>query len=1135
LSKESAENADLSRRLMVAVVMPVVLLVATGSVLGLQLLRMSSDAHWLDHSDQVLATTSDLLKQIIDQETGIRGFLITDDRVFLEPFDRAHPGDLLTSLRALVSDNPAQQGRVDEVRRRYERWLSDAATATRGATPGESRSLATMLERKRRMDDIRAAVANLVDAERQLRSERSTAAASSNATTRNFFLGLFLASALALSFVSRRQLTSIASTYATVLAGERLARATVEDEAWVRDGHASVAEQIQGDRTLEDLGERVLKSLASLAGAEVGALFTSEPGGWRRRAGYALDARTAGPETFGLGEGLVGRAAAEREILHLRDVPGAFLKVRSGVGELPPVEVVIVPAVTDGVTHAVVELGFLRPPIARAQELLRRVGESIALAVRSAEYKSRLRDLLDESQRQAEELQTQQEELRVSNEELEEQRNVLRKAHAQLGERKEELESINARLEEQSNELRGTQQEVVEKAAEVSRASRYKSEFLANMSHELRTPLNSSLIMAKLLADNKEGNLTEAQVRFAQTIYSAGNDLLALINDVLDLSKIEAGKIDIRVENLPIARLVSALSRTFEPIARDKKLAFAIRVEEGSPRSIETDPQRLEQILNNLLSNALKFTDSGDVSLRVAPDGNGVSFSVRDTGIGIPKEQQAMVFEAFRQADSASNRKYGGTGLGLSISRDLAHLLRGRIVVESEVGRGSVFTLTVPQRHAEGLPVPAASPPVPSVEQVRPRPPEPSRSVAAAPIVVDDRDHLDRSRPLVLVVEDDVPFAYILRDLAHELDFQCLLAHEADSGIRLATELSPSAIVLDVLLPDHSGLSVLDRLKRNPATRHIPVHIVSVTDHAQAALAMGAVGFLLKPVNRDDLVKAFRKLEARLTRRVRRLLIVEDDATQRESLIQLLGGIDVETRGVGTVSDALAALRETTFDCIVTDLILPGASGFELLERMAEDDAYAFPPVIVYTARSLSAEEEGRLRKHSSSIIVKGARSPERLLDEVTLFLHQVESELPPERRRMLQQARDREAVFEGRRVLVVEDDVRNVFALSSILEPKGATVVIARNGREAIEALERDHAIDLVLMDIMMPEMDGFQAMREIRKRPEWAKLPIIALTAKAMKDDQQRCREAGANDYISKPLNVEMLLSLLRVWMPK
>jgi CheY-like chemotaxis protein len=724
-----------------------------------------------------------------------------------------------------------------------------------------------------------------------------------------------------------------------------------------------------------------------------------------------------------------------------------------------------------------------------------------------------------------------------------------------------QLEEQALLLEQQKEALQEAVATSQQRAEEVARTSQYKSEFLANMSHELRTPLNSSLILAKLLADNKEGNLNPEQVKFAQTISSAGNDLLALINDILDLSKIEAGKIEVQPESVPFARVLAELTEMFQPVARQKGLTFTTSVQDGAT-AIDTDPQRLAQILKNLLSNAFKFTARGEVGLHITTQktetGDEIVFAVTDTGIGIAPEQQATVFEAFRQADGSTHRRYGGTGLGLSISRDLARLLGGDILLDSTPGKGSTFTLILPSTWQPRLPEDAAATPpsaratgagAPSAAAAPPSVPAPTATTdanAAAlrkivhAAVEDDRGRVSPGARTILVIEDDAYFAAILRDVVRERGFLCVITHTAADGIAAVAEHRPSAVVLDMNLPDQSGMTVLDELKRGSRTRHIPVHVISVADHSQQALGAGAVGYMLKPVKREQITDAIAKLETKLAQEVRRVLVVEDDERQRESIHQLLGSEGVEITSVATASAALEQLAHTTFDCMVMDLSLPDLSGFDLLQQMSATERASFPPVIVYTGRSLSANEEQRLRRFSQSIIIKDARSPERLLDEVTLFLHQVEAKLPPERQRMLRVARDREAVFDGRRILVVEDDVRNIFALSSVLEPKGVRVEIARNGKEALATLERvaqghDHPIDLVLMDIMMPEMDGFTAMREIRKRPDWARLPIIALTAKAMRDDQEKCIAAGANDYIAKPLDVERLLSLLRVWMPK
>ena len=846
---------------------------------------------------------------------------------------------------------------------------------------------------------------------------------------------------------------------------------------------------------------------------------------------------------------MLGQSAAEGRQLVVADVPDGYLAFGSALGQHKPRHLIISPGAVDGTVNTVVELGFIRAVEDDAIMLLEQVSPSIAVAVRSANYRVELRNLLDETRRKSEELQVQGEELRVSNEELEEQSRALKNSQARLENQQVELEQTNAQLEEQAQQLEAQRDDLeranasVElKARELEQASQYKSDFLANMSHELRTPLNSSLILAKLLADNPQDNLTEEQVKYAQTIQSSGNDLLNLINDILDLSKIEAGHLDMRPEPLSLERLTSDLRQLFQPVAEEKKLAFEAEIGPGCPATISTDPQRLEQILKNLLSNALKFTEAGQVDLAIKRTGAGkIAFSVIDTGIGISDEQQKNVFAAFHQADGTISRKYGGTGLGLSISRELARLLGGIIELKSREGHGSTFTLIIPETYdpATVSPRPARAPIAP--ESVSLPAPVGSASRSKPPRKVDDdRDLSSDARRVLLVVEDDESFARILRDLAREMGFRCLVAGTAEEALAVAKEFVPSAVILDIALPDQSGLSVLDRLKRDDQTRHIPIHVVSASDHTQTALSLGAVGYLLKPVKREQLTEVLKKLEDKLSQRMRRILIVEDDPLQREAVGKLLTSHDVETVTAGTAAECLERLREQTYDCMVLDLSLPDASGYSLLETLSREESYAFPPVIVYTGRDLSVDDEQRLRRYSKSIIIKGAKSPERLLDEVALFLHQVVSELPDEQQRMIRKARNRDALLEGRRILIVEDDVRNVYALSNILEPRGAVVRIARNGQEAIDLLTRSvgnsaRSIDLVLMDVMMPVMDGLTATREIRKNPDWKKLPIIVLTAKAMPDDQQRCIEAGANDYMAKPLDVEKLLSLVRVWIPR
>jgi signal transduction histidine kinase/CheY-like chemotaxis protein/CHASE3 domain sensor protein len=1124
-----------------------IIVIAVFSYASLQNRRTTADL--VTHTLDVLQQLDELIATLTDAETGQRGFLLTGEESYLQPYLNAKAAlpSQFTALRQLIRESDRQLKRTGEFDRIAGEKMSEMAQTIELRRAGNNAAALALVRTDRgksAMDRARALVAEMRREEQSLLAERQALWQQSitlSAVVTNvgslLLMFLILAAAIMTSHDFRAR----------------------ELQAWMRTGHAGLGTKIQGDQRLEALGDNTLAFLAQYLGAYVGAIYIAEGKGFFKRfAGYALAANSE-QDVVRPGDGLVGQAVKERRPLHITEVPPDYLSVASSTGASAPRELIIAPAVVHGVVHAVVELGFFRRVLTADREFLESVSELLGVAVRSSKDRTRLEELLEETQRQAEELRTQQEELRVTNEELEVQGRALKVSQAQLEAQQAELEQTNSQLEEQAQLLEHQKDELVaaqgvlgEKATELERANQYKSEFLANMSHELRTPLNSSLILAKILADNKAGNLTDEQVKFAETISAAGKDLLALINDILDLSKIESGKIEVSAENVLLAGTVDSIVQTFQPIAKEKGLGFEVSFDSGAPERIETDPQKLGQILKNLLSNALKFTEHGEVTLRIAsaPE-RRVSFIVRDTGIGIPQHQQAVVFEAFRQADGSTHRKYGGTGLGLSISKDLARVLGGDITVESAPNQGSTFTLTLPLKYvmrAESLHSSTLDGTSNRSEATARAPGigAPATRVSSSPValqsanVQDDRERLDPNSRLILIVEDDEAFAGILRDLTHEMGFQCIVTSTAQDALVAANTYRLSAVLLDVNLPDRSGLGVLDQLKHDPRTRHIPVHVASASDFTQEALELGAIGYALKPVKREELVDAIQRLEAKFSQSLRHVLVVEDDARQRDSIQTLLATGDVLITGVATAAEALTELQNATFDCMVMDLNLPDLSGYELLEKMAAQEDVSFPPVIVYTGRSLTRDEEHRLRRFSKSIIIKDARSPERLLDEVTLFLHQVEAQLPPDRQRMLRAVRDREAVLEGRRILVVEDDVRNIFALSSLLEPKGAKIEIARNGHEAIDALTRatnnpGNVIDLVLMDIMMPGMDGLTAMREIRKRPEWKKLPIIALTAKAMKDDQEKCLEAGANDYIAKPLDVEKLLSLVRVWMPK
>lgn len=1125
---------------------------ATVSYLNIQKVREMTQL--VSHTYEVISTLESASSMMKDAETGQRGFLITGDDRYLEPYDSAvsRINEQLDILERLTSDNALQQARVPVLKAQMalkQKYLSENIELRRTEGFEAVRNVVMTDRGKVAMDAIRQTVGEMQQEGRALLRERF-------ANTETAFM-----TAVHSGILSGVLGVALAFAVAWLLRKADIARKRLD---WLQTGQARLSEKLIGEPGIERLGDNALRFLCEYTGASAGVIFTEHEGTFRRASTYALPHGAAVPESFTPGQGLLGQAAKDARAFVVNDVPQGYLSIGSALGQTVPRHLVISPAEMDNMVVAVLELGFFRPVPEATLELLTRTGEAIGAAVQSAKSRSRILELLEETQRQSEEVQAQSEELRVSNEELEEQSQALQRTQAQLEQQQAELEQTNVKLEAQKDDLVQAKLGLETQARMVEQASRYKSAFLANMSHELRTPLNSALILAQLLAENRSGNLTEEQIKYARTIQGSGNDLLALINDVLDLAKIEAGRMDVKPQSIEIPALIDTLRGQFDPVADKRGLTLNLVTAPGAPRSISTDTQRLEQILRNLLSNALKFTEQGSVTLEIASPGHGrVSFAVRDTGIGIDPEQQSIVFEPFCQGDGTTSRKYGGTGLGLSISRELARLLGGDITLTSQVGKGSTFIVTLPETlgasSADRAPLPSttaltttiASVSAPSMapeaaaheftlEQAHLAAHAPAKPPASSrPGVKDDREHLTPTMQIILVIEDDMVFAEVLANMAREQHFQCLITHSAHEALALAREHTPNAVVLDIGLPDGSGLFVLERLKNDPRTRHIPVHVISGSDYAEKALAMGAVGYLLKPVTRENLTDAFQDLEKRLTHRLRRVLVVEDDAVQLDALCALLSSREVEAVGASNATGCLEQLQTGTFDCMVLDLTLPDASGFALLEKLNANADYPFPPVIIYTGRELNAVEEQQLRRYSKAIIVKGAKSPERLLDEVALFLHQVVRELPADKQRMIEKARSREAGLEGRRVLLAEDDVRNIFALTSMLEPLGMQIEVARNGREALEQLRKAQdahtPVDLVLMDIMMPEMDGLTAMRAIRERQEWQKLPIIALTAKAMPSDQQQCLAAGASDYLAKPLDVEKLLSLIRVWMPR
>ncbi|MGH7994826.1 MAG: response regulator, partial [Opitutaceae bacterium] len=904
------------------------------------------------------------------------------------------------------------------------------------------------------------------------------------------------------------------------------------EQDWLKTNLAKFSRMLQGQKDLLTVGKLILSELAPVVAAQHGVFYTMVNTGDEPRlrllASYAFRARKHSSFDLKLGEGLVGQAALEKERILLTKVPPDYVQINSGLGESIPYNLIVLPITFEGQVKAVIELASFEQFSPTHLIFLDQLTESIGIVLNTIEANMRTEDLLKQSQALAKELQSQQGELQKTNLELEEKARLLAEQNVEVEKKNMEVEQARQALEE--------------KAAQLALTSKYKSEFLANMSHELRTPLNSLLILSDQLRANGEGNLSSRQVEFARTIHSSGQDLLRLINDILDLAKIESGTVSVEVSDLKLTDLKEFTERTFQPIADHKKLDLRVTIEPSMPRMLRTDPKRLQQIIKNMLSNAFKFTETGFVQLDMSIAYSGwnpenaslagasevIAFRVTDTGIGIALDKQQIIFEAFQQADGSTSRKYGGTGLGLSISREIARLLGGEIQLVSAPGEGSTFTLFTPSVLKPMEKSDGAHAKVVSTELV-------AREVVdleQRPAIADDRDTIVAGDSVVLIVEDDPAFAKIMLEVARARNFKGIVAGRGSEALQITRKYPVSAITLDIKLPDIDGRRVLNRLKDDPATRHIPVLIASVDDAAENALKYGALACLAKPAQQDCLDEAFAALRAFLDRRVKNLLVVEDNEIQRNRTVELIGNSDVHTHAVSSGSEGLNALREQPFDCVVLDLGLPDMTGAEFIEQMKKA-GFQHLPIIVHTARELPPEEIDQMKQLARTIILKDVQSPERLFDETALFLHRNVANLPEDKRRLVEDLHRAGEVLAGKKALIVDDDIRNIFAMTSFLERYDMTVHSAENGREALERLRESEPFDVILMDIMMPDLDGYETMRRIRELPPYRELPILALTAKAMKGDREKCLDAGASDYVAKPVDTGHLLSLLRIWL--
>ncbi|MCK9402525.1 MAG: response regulator [Chitinophagaceae bacterium] len=909
-----------------------------------------------------------------------------------------------------------------------------------------------------------------------------------------------------------------------------------EKHNWLTAGQNQLNEKLIGDQSIEELATNTISFLCAYLKANIGAvyLFNDEDKALVLNGQYAFVSPEDTKEKFALNEGLIGQAAREQKQISLRDITEEQIRITSSVLNAKPKHLLITPFLFEGKTLGVIEVGRLTDFSETEKEFINASMESIAISVNSAIARKQIQELLEETKAQSEELQMQQEELKQTNEELEEQTQNLKQQQEELQMTNEELEEQTQSLEMKNKEVEAAKYDIEQKTKQLEISSRYKSEFLSNMSHELRTPLNSLLILSKDLSENRKKNLDNDQVESAGIIYKSGHDLLVLINEVLDLSKIEAGKMSINIERVSLRNLTDELIRNFKHHAEQKGLKLTSKLDKELPESIRTDSQRLNQILKNLLSNAIKFTEKGSVNISINRYTESmVIISVTDTGIGIQEDKQMAIFEAFQQADGGTSRKYGGTGLGLSISRELAKLLGAEIKLSSKPNEGATFSVIIPlEIHHEYEP--AGTNTLKETVLYKPHAGNGAKYLNY-PSIEDDRDSITRDDKVVLIIEDDLKFASTLLKQANKKGFKCLSVATGEDGLLFAAKYKPQAIILDMELPGINGHNVLLELKANPSVRHIPVHIISANERSLEPIKEGAIEYLMKPVDKKDLEEAFNRIENFVNRKMKNLLIIEDDENSRKAMRKLIGNGDVKCFEAGTGKEALDVYQQYHIDCIVLDIGLPDMSGFDLIYKLENLKGHNIPPIIIYTGKELTKEENNELQKYAESIIIKGVKSEERLLDETALFLHRTISNLPESKQVIINNLYDKEAIFHSKKILLVDDDMRNVFALSKILKERGMEIVKAENGKNALEMLDTHSDIDLVLMDIMMPEMDGYEAMKRIRSQRKFKNLPVIALTAKAMNDDKQKCIDAGANDYIAKPVDVERLLSLMRVWLSK
>ena len=1161
--------------------------------------KLISNSKLVNHTNQILIESENIISYMKDAETGQRGYLLTHDLTFLMPYNGAYKKVEASykTVTDLTFDNPAQQKNLAEVKVLYDakfaqmRRIIEMTRRVNGFANDTVARQTEMVRGKKIMDDLRALVNRIKTDENNLLNERLAqqqiyitytpyllvvAALVSMLITASAYirikrdLDIRIAQQIRAeekyretterisvmeditsdiadgNYAARSQdnkddeLGQIAKALNTMAASLETTFTDLQNRNWLQAGTVQLNEAIRGERDLEKLANNLITTLTSYINAPIGTVYIIDDDSRFKLAGTF--AATQAPTTVKIGEGLIGEVIKSRKPVVIHDLPQQYISISSSLGNTPPVALVIVPLVYAYRCIGVIEIGLLKKPDSLEVEFLEANLETIAIGVNAALDYAKLQNFLEETQAQSEELQAQHNELENVNAELEVQSLKLQASEEELRVQQEELQQTNAELEERSFLLEEKNEEIQRKAEELELTTRYKSEFLANMSHELRTPLNSILLLSRLLAENNEENLSDDQIDYAKVIQSSGNGLLGLIDEILDISKIEAGQMKLEYLDVSLPEITDELQALFAPLAKEKGLDFTITVGKNVPAVIETDDMRLGQILKNLISNALKFTLKGGITLtvtRLTPTDSTLSFVVKDTGIGIPPEKQQLIFEAFQQADGSTKRKYGGTGLGLSISRELAKLLGGEIVLSSRVNEGSEFTVNIPvsAKPSDAISGSPASYVTQSAELMPVKEIEPADKDISTTIpesIPDDRNTITERDKTILIVEDDTNFAKSLLDYARRKGYKGIVAVRGDEGLELAGIYKPLGILLDIQLPIMSGWQVMDALKADPQTRHIPVHIMSSHKLKNESLLKGAVDFVDKPVAYEQMHEVFKKIEYVLNRTSKKVLIIEDNPRHAKALSYFLETFHIHSELRSNVSEAVNALQQDEINCVILDMGIPDVKAYETLEEVKKNPGLEDLPIIIFTGRSLSLAEELKIKKYADSIIIKTAHSYQRMLDEVSLFLHLVEDTKRTDSVHSdYKKLGALSQILANKTVLIADDDVRNIFSLSKALENYKMNVITALDGKEAYQKLQENPTIDVVLLDMMMPQMDGYETAKKIRENYQWKNLPVIAVTAKAMTGDREKCIQAGASDYITKPVDIDQLMSLLRVWL--